>query len=120
MRRCELERALQGYSIGYSAGSHEYTLKVDILAQGPWRREWNAFDAVQEGSGEGGRAPVPRGASSAEADSNDAYAGSSAPVLIFSGFAAGRVRQRLSHLRCRVPARCTVWVRVDVRSGIVG
>ena len=33
MRRCELERALQGYSIGYSAGSHEYTLKVDILAQ---------------------------------------------------------------------------------------
>ena len=78
MRRCELERALQGYSIGYSAGSHEYTLKVDILAQGPWRREWNAFDAVQEGSGEGGRAPVPRGASSAEADSNDAYAGASA------------------------------------------
>ena len=78
MRRCELERALQGYSIGYSAGSHEYTLKVDILAQGPWRREWNAFDAVQEGSGEGGCAPVLRGASSAEADSNDAFAGASA------------------------------------------
>ena len=75
MRRCELERALQGYSIGYSAGSHEYTLKVDILAQGPWRREWTICDAVQEGDGEGGCGPVLRGANSAEADSSDAHAG---------------------------------------------
>ena len=46
MRRCELKRALQGYSIGYYAGSHEYTMKVDILAQvilghgGEWMFRW--------------------------------------------------------------------------------